>query len=107
MTYKDVANVVKSFGIPYAYNVFRDTQELPYCVFLYPGNNDVMGDNSNYQTVVLVRIELYTAEKDFTLESTVESALLANDMPFSKMEDYIEQERMYMVTYESEVSING
>lgn len=107
MTYQDIAEVVSSIGIPYAYRVFRDKQALPYCIFYYPDIDDPMADNANYERLVRLRLELYTDNKNFLLEAQVETALLDNGLPFSKVEDYVESERMYMTTYESEVFING
>lgn len=107
MTYQEIADMVESTGINNTYRVFRTKQKLPYIVFYYPDIDDPMADNRNYQRIERLRIELYTDNKDFELEAAVESTLLDNGLPFSKAEDYVETERMYMLTYESEVLIHG
>lgn len=109
MTYKEVATMVSSIGVPYAYYQFpEDTaQPTPFVCFYYPGDNDLKADDSNYAIIRSLTIELYTDEKDFTLEATVESVLTSNGLPFSRTESYINSEKMYLITYQTEVVING
>lgn len=109
MQYKEVADAMASVGIPFAYRAFpQDTAKAPpFLVFYYDGNNDLYADNINYQTIVGLRIELYTRNKDFSLEETLESALKSNGITFSKDEVYISDERLYEIIYESEVVIDG
>ena len=109
MTYKEVATMVSSIGVPYAYYQFpEDTaQPTPFVCFYYPGDNDLKADDSNYAIIRPLMIELYTDEKDFTLEATVESVLTSNGLPFSRTESYINSEKMYLITYQTEVVING
>jgi len=109
MTYEGVSEMISEVGIPYAYYQFEDGsgQQPPFIAFYYEGENDVRADNINYQPVRPLTIELYTDEKDFGLEMAVESLLTANDLAFSREETFIESEKMYMVTFKTEVIING
>lgn len=115
MTYLEFATLIKGIEIsegvtiPAAYFQFeKDTaKEPPFICYYYAGSNDVMADNKNYARVRPVIVELYTDNKDFALEKTVEDVFIANDIPFSKMEAYIESEKMYQITYNMEVVING
>ena len=109
MTYKEVASMVASIGVPYAYYQFsEDTAEAPPFVFFYfPGDSDLKADNSNYAIIRPLTIELYTDNKDFTIEAQAESVLKANGLPFSREETYINSEKMFMITYQTEVVING
>ena len=106
MTRQEVVEMIKTFNIPYAYLMFPvgKAPEPPYCVYYYPNDNDAMADNLNYVKVSNLRIELYTRNKDFELEDQVEAKML---LPFSKDVEYIDSEKLYQVTYESEVIING
>lgn len=106
MTLNEIVAMLETFGIPYAYYTFPVDQAppLPYCVYYFPNNNDVMADNRNFVRVVDIRIELYTENKDFALEYDIESKLL---FPYSKNVEYINSENMYQITYESEVVLNG
>lgn len=109
MQYTEVANIMASVGIPYTYRFFPKSTDkvLPYLVYYYDGNDDLFADNINYQTIVGLRIELYTRDKDFALEATLEGILKANEIAYSKDEVYIEDEKLYEIVYESEVVING
>lgn len=107
MTYKEVNTMISGVGIPYAYNQFdNDTpQEPPFICFLYDHGDDLIADNTNYQLIRMLSVELYTDTKDFELEQTVEDVLNANGLVYSKQETYLESERMYMITFEVDVVI--
>lgn len=107
MTYKEVATMVASIGLPYAYYEFPDgTQQTPpFVVFFYTSSDDVYADDSNYQRILRLNIELYTSEKDFTTEATVERILTNNNLTYYKEENYIDSERMWQIAYEMEVLI--
>lgn len=109
MTYKEIATMVGSIGLPYAYYQFTEAtaKAPPFICFYFPGDNDFKADNSNYATIRPLTIELYTDNKDFDLEATVEATLKANGLVFSRDEAYIDSEKMYMITYQTEVVING
>jgi len=109
MTYKEVATMVKSMGLPYAYYQFPEgtAQKLPFICYFYNGINDLKADNTNYQRIAVLNIELYTKNKDFARESAVESVLADNHLTYSKEESYIDNEKMWQIAYEMEVLING
>lgn len=110
MTYEELNTIIASFGLPYAYNEFpENTQQTPpFICFLLDGNSaDLMADDTNYQAIRPLSIELYTDNKDFDMEMTIEAALKAAGLPFERSETYIEKERMYQITYESEVLISN
>ena len=108
MTYKEIATLVDGIGYPYAYYQFEKetAKDPPFICFFYPENNDFLADNTNYAHITELTIELYTDNKDFTAEAAVESALEAAGLVYEKDESYIDSERMYMITYTTEVLIN-
>lgn len=101
--------MIASIGVPYAYYQFPEGTDTapPFVCFYFPGDNDLKADNVNYAAIRTLNIELYTDNKDFTLEATVESVLTANELPFSRTEAYIDTEKLFMITYSTEVVING
>ena len=109
MTYVEISNMVKSIGLPYAYNEFPEgTQQAPpFICFLYDSSDDFAADNVNYAKVRHLVIELYTDNKDFSLEQTVETTLATNGLFYTRNETYLTSEQMFLVTYEMEVCING
>lgn len=109
MTLQEVANIVSSIGLPFAYHHFPENtgQQPPFICYYYPRSNDMIADDTNYQKINELIIELYTDNKDFTLEETVESVLKAHDFVYSMEETYIESEKMYMVVFYMGVIINA
>jgi len=109
MTYKEIATMVKSIGLPCAYYQFPEgtSQAPPFVVFFYTHSDDLYADDSNYQRILTLNIELYTSEKDFEQEAALETILKNNHMTYYKEENYIDSERMWQIAYEMEVIING
>ena len=107
MTYKEIKTLLSTTNLPVVYYQWPEGQapEPPYLIFYYPGDNDFVGDNSNYQKIRELTVELYTDQKDFALEETVEGVL--SGMVYSRYETYIDDERLFLVTYEMEVIINA
>ena len=107
MTYTQIAQMIGSVGLPFAYYQFpEDTgQEPPFICFYYPQNNDMHADDSNYQKIEHLIIELYTDSKDFEAEASVESVLRENGLSWSRSETWIDSERMHEVIYETDVVV--
>lgn len=108
MTYKEIAEMIAGIGLPYAYYEFPDGTEQapPFICFYFPDDANFFADNSNYVDKKRLYVELYTDEKDFTLESTVEAALQGAGLTYHKTETHIGSERMWQILYETEVIIN-
>lgn len=109
MTHEQVATMIRSIGIPFAYYQFpNDTpQSPPFICFFYPDNNDVIADNTNYAKIERLVIELYTDDKDFSLEQEIEAVLNANGLVFSRDEEFLDSERMHETIYETDVIITS
>lgn len=107
MTYKEIASMIDGIGIPYAYYQFPKgtDQACPFICFYFTRSNDLAADNTNYQKIRQLSVELYTDNKDFEMEDTVETALNANGVVYSREESYLDSEQMYMVTYVAEIII--
>lgn len=109
MTLQEVNNMVESIGLPYAYFQFpeRTGQAPPFICFFYTNSDDLYADNSNYQDIRRLNIELYTSTKDFALEKTIEDTLKLNGFSYYREENFIETEKIWQIAYEMEVLING
>lgn len=106
MTFREVSDMIAGMNIPYAYYQFDDTgQAPPFICFYYSGDNDAKADNSNYQKIENLVIELYTDDKDFDAEALVESALRSAGLVWSRNEGNIDSEKLYQVVYETNVLI--
>lgn len=109
MTLTEIYNMVVQVGVPVAYYQFSDdtAKPPPFICYYYPNDDDFSADNINYVRINQLVIELYTDNKDFALESKLETVLIQHDMYFDKTEVYIDDEKMYMITYTMEVLINA
>lgn len=113
MTYKEIATMLNRVGIPTAYYQFSEEEikaeniKPPFICFYYDRSDDFYADNSNYQKIVNLVIELYSDSKDFALEQTIEQILNENELTYTKNETFIEDELLFMEVYEMEVILNG
>lgn len=107
MTYQEIATMIQNTGLSNTYYSFPENSnpQLPYVLFYYPNDNDFKADNTNYQHIRTLNLELYTSNKDFATESTIETMLNANGLVFTKNESYLNGEHMYEVLYQTEVII--
>ena len=97
--------MISSIGLPYTYDRFPGNlgPAAPYIVFNYPQSNDFDADNINYVSIDTLNIELYTSEKDFQTEASVEAVLESNGLFYEKTETYIRNEHLYQISYVCEV----
>lgn len=109
MTTAEVATMVASIGLPYAYYEFPDDtqREPPFVCFFFTDNNDMMADNQNYTDTRTLVIELYTRQKDFTTESTIRGILNSNELPFSQESDFLTDEHLYITIFTTEVIVTN
>lgn len=119
MTYKEIYQVISAIPmsatetIPAAYYQWPEDDPSnpapppPFICYYYTGDNDLKADDINYQHIRQLTVELYCDNKNFILESAVETALTSNGFVYSKYEEYIDSEKMYMTTYETEVVITN
>ncbi len=108
MTYTEIASMLETVA-PSAYYQFPNDsgQEPPFICFYYPSTNDFIADSTNYARIEELVIELYTDEKDFALEQTLEAVLSGHGLVYARTEDEIESERMHRSVYSMEVIINA
>ena len=108
MTYKEIANMINSIGPPSAYYQFPEgtAQPTPFICFYYPNDNDFVADNSNYQKIEHLVIELYTDNISFEEEAAVEAVLLSHGFVWARNRQWIDSERMHETIYEMDVVIN-
>lgn len=109
MTTGDIKNMVESVGVPIAYYQFPEgtEQPTPFICFYYTTSDDLIADNTNYSAIRQLVVELYTDEPDFDLETQVETTLNNNGFVYAKNAAYINSERMWQISYTTEVILNA
>jgi hypothetical protein len=80
MTYDEVITMLEEAGLPLAYDHFAEGEspEPPFLVFLYPGTDNMFADDTVYQKIDELNIELYTDAKDPETEARIEDILIAH-----------------------------
>lgn len=109
MTRQEAYEMISGIGLPCAYYQFPDDtpQIPPFICWFFSDNTDVMADNENYVDKEVLNIELYTKLREYDIEKAVEAALKAGGFSYAKEASYIDTEKIWQVSYESEVIING
>ena len=107
MSLQEVAEMIAEIGLPFAYRTFESGtgQAPPFICYLYTGNTPEPADNINYAKIETLAIELYTNQKDFVLEETVEAVLESHEMVFDRQETWLSDEQIQMTTYTMDVLI--
>lgn len=105
MTKQYIETMLDEVGIPYEYHHFETTNAVdpPFLIWIISETNNFKADGKVFHRVNQVNLELYTDEKSFELEEKLEAILYEHEITWEKTEDYIQEEKMYMVTYEMEV----
>lgn len=106
MTLQDIADIISTWELPFAYFEFEDeVPEPPYVVYFLDESNDFFADNQNYSLNRRLYIELYCSSKKeaMSAEGLIEASLIESDIPFSKDCDYISGERLFVTVYTMEV----
>ncbi len=106
----EIEHVLDEIGIDYRYHHFETTEAVspPFIVWTTPESNNFFADGAVYHTNCSIDIELYTDVKDFELEQQIEAVLNRRGIPWQKSEQYIENENLYEVLYETNGgSFNG
>lgn len=116
MTYKELYTILSGISIgestiPVAYYFFpaddpnNPPPPPPFITYFYSGSDDLKADNTNFQKIRPVEIELYTDNKDFTAENAVETALNEAGLVYSRAESYIDSEHLYLVVFSTEILV--
>lgn len=107
MNLAQLVEILRSTGLQVAYSHFNDYTALPFITYIEGGSLNLFADNSTFQKVINVDIELYYEYKDLELEGKLEKALNDNDIPWESYPDvWIESEKCFQKIYEIGVIIN-
>lgn len=95
----DLIQRLETLDLPIAYEAFQDEQELPFICYLisdsdYKGSDDMILMAEREATV-----ELYTAQRDFTLEEKLINAL-SDYGDISVHSEYIKEENMNLTYFD-------
>lgn len=99
--------MLKDTGVPFAYDHFAEGEAVdpPFLCYLLPGSHNFAADGKVYHKVSIVHLELYTDEKNPSLEQAVETVLDSGEVFYDKTEVWIGSEKLYEVLYTFEMEV--
>ena len=100
MELSELKTALDATGYPVAYHHFEEAQELPFIVYLESETSNFLADNTVYEKVRNIEVELYTDKKDLAAEAAIEAVFKANELPWQAAEFWIESEKLYQRIYE-------
>ena len=105
MTYDDIVEMLEEANLPLAYDHFAEGEspDPPFLCFLFPGSDNLFADDTVFQKIDELNIELYTDKKDPGTETRIETTLNAHELPYEKSEVWIESEKLYEVLYQTQI----
>ena|SRR5699024_5817733 len=100
MTLIELKRLLDATGYPVAYSHFNKPRATPFITYLVTYSSNFHADNKVHRSISNVDIELYTSKKDLQAEQTLEGLLNEHELPFDKVETYIDSEKIYQIIYE-------
>jgi hypothetical protein len=100
MNLAELNQLLRQTGYPVAYSHFNSAKEAPFITYLVAFSSNQFADNKVHKKIQNVQVELYTNYKDLTAESTLETILDANEIPYETTETFIESEQLFQKIYE-------
>lgn len=97
-TLKDLYNLLCVTGFPVAHSFFLEPQQPPFVVYVDDSYKSIDANSKTLYTRLHIRAELYIENDDITSELTFEQVL--KDLSYSKSKMWIDEEKIYNVTYE-------
>jgi len=103
MTLQELFQELKTIGYPVSYGSFAIPVSPPYLIYQFAYSNDFMADGHNYMEISNFQVELYTDTKDLAAEKAVQDKLKEIQLPYSKIETYLDSEKLYQIIYEIQI----
>ena len=100
MTLEEFAKQLETTGFPVAFYEFpkEEPHDPPFLCYIPLPTQQFSADGIVYFSSIKVQVELYTLKKNIEAEQKLERAL--SSFYFEKDEGYLEDEKIYMVTYQ-------
>ena len=98
---KDALESITGFDKKVAYRAFPvgKAPDLPFICYLATETDNFDADNTVYQVIQNVDVELYTAKKSEATEALVEAKFAELNIVWNKYEEWIDTQEFYQITY--------
>ena len=101
--HKNLYDLLKTLGIPVAYDHFDSNKEIsiPFMVYRETSPSTFRADDITYHQAFNYEIELVTEKKEIALERQLEGLLTTNKIPYEKNDEvWDDEEKIYHNYYE-------
>jgi hypothetical protein len=102
MTLTELKTRAENAGFKYAYGRFEEDVNPPHLIAHKIDSDNFGADNIVYYKENNIQLELTTLKKDLELENKIETEILY-DVFWDNEETYIEEEKVYNVSYFFEI----
>ncbi len=99
----NLLTILKTTGIPVAYNRFKVVQASPFIVYTLVDTDNFAADGMVYAKRENYVIELYSSNRDTVSEGKIETALNTNEIFWDRTETYIPSEQLTLVAYDVQI----
>ena len=102
---KEMLESIPGFSEKVAYRAFPDNEapELPYLTYEENNTNNLFADNKAYVERSSYTISLVEAYRDRAVEQQIEEKLNEHNIAWNRYPEWIEEEKIYQIDYETEV----
>lgn len=100
MKLDELFGLLKETGYPVAYHHFKAPPSIPFITYSDTGTTNFMADDTVYEKILNIDVELYTEVKDTAAEKILEDVFIENGISWESSEEWIETEKMYQRIYE-------
>ena len=109
MKISEIKDMLAETGLPVTYLQWQEqgVPELPYICWLMPNSENFGADNKVYKEVEVLNIELYTRQRSFALEASVEAVLDSHGLFWDKDSSWIDSEAMNETIYTAEIYVEA
>ena len=103
MTLEELKTRCEEAGFQYAYGIFKSSVEPPHLVAICRETENFMADNIVYNKNTPIQLDYTYIEKDIEMENKIENEILG-DIAWNKSEEtYLEDEKVWQVSYFFEI----
>ena len=103
MLLSEAVSAFTGSGVPVAHVRFHDAQPPPYAEAYLNESRNILADDRTYRAFCEYAFVLCAAERDLSLERSIEDALGEAEITWSKRGGYRADEDLVTTTYEFEV----
>ena len=103
MTFAELVAILEPTGFPWNYHHWDTPPPPPYGVYLSVRDDPFFADNRTYTFSAGIRLEVYSLERDTSLDDKVRAALDAAEIPYDTDYTFLESEGLYESIFEIEV----